>query len=169
MGLATGRSQRLDQRVTKVGTRRGHPRRVFFRATLNVVCVEEGLELRSAYSPDRGSHPRRSGETHRRRQRLRDIRRDPHFCFDSSGFLIRIRYMSCTMRPSTRTLPPCAKESSTGVLRICAITVSGSTERGRRHRLEIMPQRGTDAGLIAHRHRASGSGSPAPWTTVLRI
>jgi hypothetical protein len=44
LGPATGRSQRLDQRVAKVGTRRDHPRRVFFAlsaclAALDAACA----------------------------------------------------------------------------------------------------------------------------------
>ena len=44
----------------------------------------------------------------------------------SAGLLNRIKYMSCTMRPSARTTPCGVKKSSTGVDRIRAITVFAS-------------------------------------------
>src|SRR5262245_13191685 len=47
--------------------------------------------------------------------------------FDSAGDLSSIRYMSCTMRPSSRICPFLAKKSLTGVAFILATTVFASS------------------------------------------
>ena len=48
-------------------------------------------------------------------------------CRDWAGCFTWTRYISCTNRPSARTLPPLAKKSSTGVSRILAATPNASS------------------------------------------